>query len=212
MNRSLSNSDIGTAISVLRRFAGGSWPIVLLKGLLGTQALVKRSHWKGRRDEQAAFVRRLALLPALYLQLKPRLGTEQALVAFRQMMVTIGVREVNGILQSLTDHPTDPMNKLLAFLEVGQRESPNKFYPFTIVAQTPDRFHYQITGCFVHEFFTEIGMPELTSLFCDIDEEFYPSAFPELHFQRDGDMAHTIGRGHPVCEFVLDRKGAGDVT
>jgi hypothetical protein len=191
---------------MLRRYVGRSWPIVLSKGLLGTQALVNQSRWRGKRGEQAAFVRRLALFPALYLQLKPRLGTEQALVALRQMMVTIGVREVNGILQSLTDHPTDPMNRLLAFSEVAQRESPNKFFLSTIVELTPDRLHYQITGCFVHEFFTDIGMPELTSLFCDIDEEFYPSAFPELHFHRDGDMAHTIGRGHPVCDFVLDRK------
>ena len=210
MNRSISNSDTGTAISMLRRYVGGSWPIVLSKGLLGTQALVNQSRWRGKRGEQAAFIRRLALFPALYLQLKPRLGTEQALVALRQLMVTIGVREVNGTLQSLNDPPTDPMNRLLAYLEVAARESPNKFFPAAIVEQTADRLHYQITGCFVHEFFTEIGMPELTSLFCDIDEESYPSAFPELHFHRDGDMAHTIGRGHPVCDFVLDRKSAGD--
>ena len=153
MNRSISNSDTGTAISMLRRYVGRSWPIVLSKGLLGTRALVRQTRWRGERGEQAAFIRRLALFPALYLQLKSRLGTEQALVALRQMMVTIGVREVNGILQSLTDHPTDPMNRLLAFSEVAQRESPNKFFLSTIVELTPDRLHYQITGCFVHEFF-----------------------------------------------------------
>ena len=210
MSRSIGNSDTGTAITVLRRYAGPSWPIVLSKGLFGTRALVRQTRWGGERDEQAAFVRRLALFPALCLQLKPKIGTEQSMRALREMMVTIGVREVNGTLQSLPERPTDPMDRLLAFAEAAAQVAPNMWFPWTLVEQTPDRLHYRITGCFVHEFFTAIGTQELTPLFCAIDEEFFPSAFPELDFHRDGEITHTIGRGHPVCDFVLDRKGAGD--
>ena len=79
-----------------------------------------------------------------------------------------------------------------------------------IVEQTADRYHYRVTGCFVHEFFTAISTPKLTPLSCATDEVFFPSAFPEMHFHRDGGITHTIGRGHPVREFVLERKGTGD--
>jgi hypothetical protein len=92
MSRSTGNTDAGTAIAVLRHYVGRSWPIVLSEGLLGTRALARKTRWRGERDEQAAFVRRLALFPALYLQLKPRIGTEQTMRALREIMVTIGVR------------------------------------------------------------------------------------------------------------------------
>ena len=57
---------------------------------------------------------------------------------------------------------------------------PNVFMACTTTEQTAGRFRFRITRCLFHEFFTAVGTPELTQLFCAIDEEFFPRAFPQL--------------------------------
>lgn len=208
-HRSMRETDVWTTVSVLRRYVGRSWPIVLAKGPVSARSLVRQTRWGGQRSEEADYIRRTALAPAVYLQLKRRLGPEQALGAVRQIVKTIGLREMNRTLESVPSPPADPIRHFAAAYETALQKPPDKFIPHTIVEHTADRYHFRISGCIFHEFFTAVGTPELTQLFCEIDEAFFPVGFPELTFHRDGDMAHTIGRGHATCEFVLDRTSAG---
>lgn len=201
----IGETDVATTTSVLRRYVGGAWPSILAKGLVGARTLVRQTRWARARGEEADFIRRTALAPAIYLQLKSRLGPEKALEAMGEILTTIGVREVSRTLKTVPDGPADPMDRLHAFYEKANREAPNKFIPRTTIEKTADRYHFRITRCIFHEFFTAVGTPELTQLVCAIDEAFFPAEFRELTFHRDGSLDHTIGRGNRTCEFVYDR-------
>jgi hypothetical protein len=174
--------------------------------------LVRGTRWAAEGTAEARFVRRTALAPAIYLELKERLGAERALAAVRDSITTIGLREVTGTLRSLPAVPPDPMDQLQAFYQVANQKPPNVFMPRTTTRQTADRFRFRITKCLFHEFFTAVGTPELTQLFCAIDEEYFPRAFPQLAFHRDGTLNNTIGRGNTACQFAFDRKASGTAT
>lgn len=203
--RATSESDVRTTVRVLRRHVGRSWPIIVVGSLVGARSLVRSTAWGSKRGQEAEYVRRIVLGPALYIRLKRRLGPARALAVLREILLTIGVREMKGTLESIPNLPADPMDRVGTFNEVSMGLPPYKFMPRTPV-QTPDRYSFQLTNCVMHEFFTAVGTPELTQLFCEMDEQFFPAAFPELAFHRDGAPEHTIGRGNATCEFVFDRK------
>jgi hypothetical protein len=68
--------------------------------------------------------------------------------------------------------------------------------------------HFAITRCVFNDFFTAVGTPELTRLFCDVDRRFFPEAFPGLRFHRGGSWENTIACGQDHCEFVFERRAA----
>jgi hypothetical protein len=57
-----------------------------------------------------------------------------------------------------------------------------------------------------YDFFTEVGTPELTRLFCEVDREFFPRAFPDLRFYRGDSWENTIAYGKNQCEFIFETK------
>jgi hypothetical protein len=209
---SVRDSDVGTTVRVLRRHAGRRWPVILLRSLVSARSLVRGTRWATDRTAEAGFVRRMAFAPAIYLELKERLGADRALAAVGESITAIGLREVTGTLRSLPAAPPDPMDHLQAFYQAANQKPPNVFMARTTTWQTADRFRFRITRCLFHEFFTAVGTPELTQLFCAIDEEFFPRAFPQLAFHRDGTLNNTIGRGNTVCQFAFDRKASGTVA
>jgi L-2-amino-thiazoline-4-carboxylic acid hydrolase len=209
---SVKDSDIGTTVRMLRRHAGRRWPVILLCSLVSARSLVRGTRWAAEGTAEARFVRRMALAPAIYLELKERLGADKALAAVRESITAIGLREVTGTLRSLPVVPPDPMDHLQAFYRVANQEPPNVFMARTTTRQTADCFRFRITRCLFHEFFTAVGTPELTQLFCAIDEEFFPRAFPQLAFHRDLTLNNTIGRGNAACQFAFDRKASGNAA
>jgi len=59
---------------------------------------------------------------------------------------------------------------------------------------------------YFQRFFTEVGTPELTKLFCDVDREFFPKAFPDFKFHRGSSWENTIAYGMDHCEFIFEKK------
>jgi len=204
--RHANESAIRTTARILRRHVGSSWPIELIAAILATRSVVRGTRWASERSGEATFIRRqAAFAPALYLRLKKRLGPERALAAVREVVRTIGTREVQGYFASISDLPQDPIDRVAAAYDRARRD-PNwsfmlRFAPGSPV-QSPYQYRFSLTGCVFHEFFTAVGTPELTRIYCEIDEAGMPSLLPELGFRYDG----TVGRGNPTCEFVFDRK------
>ncbi|EHP85466.1 L-2-amino-thiazoline-4-carboxylic acid hydrolase [Methanotorris formicicus] len=62
--------------------------------------------------------------------------------------------------------------------------------------------HFIIKECIFHDFFTGVGIPELTKLFCEIDKVFFSKAFPEFEFHRNGSWENTIAYGKDFCELM----------
>ncbi len=88
-----------------------------------------------------------------------------------------------------------PMVKMLFGADSGFQ---NVFYP-----KKKGEYRVDITACPYCRYFTELGCPELTKIFCANDERCYGN-LPGLEFMRTG----TLGTGADRCDFCL-RKTQG---
>ncbi len=71
----------------------------------------------------------------------------------------------------------------------------NKFYP-----KKKGEYKMDILACPYFHYFSELGCPELTKIFCDNDERVYGN-LPGLKFERTG----TLGKGAERCDFYIRR-------
>ncbi len=86
----------------------------------------------------------------------------------------------------------DPVSHIMFGSDNGFR---NVFYP-----KTKGEFRMDITACPYCRYFTELGCPELTKIFCDNDERTYGD-LPGILFKRTG----TLGKGAARCDFYLKK-------
>ena len=71
----------------------------------------------------------------------------------------------------------------------------NVFYP-----KKKGKYRMDIVACPYCRYFTELGCPELTKVFCENDDRMYGS-LPGLKFERKT----TLGKGGERCDFYLER-------
>ncbi len=75
----------------------------------------------------------------------------------------------------------------------------NRFYP-----KKKGEYRMDIVSCPYHRYFTELGCPELTRIFCENDERIYGN-LPGVEFKRTG----TLGKGAGCCDFYVRKTGTG---
>ena len=71
----------------------------------------------------------------------------------------------------------------------------NVFYP-----KKKGEYRMDVTVCPYCRYFTELGCPELTKIFCDNDDRVYGN-LPGLKFERHT----TLGKGGEKCDFCVKR-------
>ena len=76
----------------------------------------------------------------------------------------------------------------------------------TDIKQDDNILHYEVRNCIFARFYKETGTPELTQLFCEVDKEFFPKAFPGIKFHRGDSWENTIAYGKDHCEFIFEKK------
>ena len=135
---------------------------------------------------------------AIYLTVKDVAGPEKAY----RIIEDAAVQLCGGIekklqklmklprMQSLFLKAWDPMTKKLFGPGNGFK---NVFYP-----KKKGEYRMDVTLCPYCRYFTELGCPELTKIFCENDERIYGN-LPGLIFERTG----TLGKGSERCDFCL---------
>ena len=93
-------------------------------------------------------------------------------------------------MKSLFVSVWDPMTKKMFGSDCGFK---NVFYP-----KKKGEYRMDVVVCPYNRYFTELGCPELTKIFCANDERCYGN-LPGLEFKRTG----TIGTGSDRCDFYL---------
>jgi hypothetical protein len=198
--------EIRIMASVLSSEIGWSWPLLIVKCLLASRSILDETRWTGRIDEEARFAKRLCLSAALYRGLIERVGQQRAFEAMRRILVPIGCQEQLSNVPLLDPDRADPMERLWAFYEFMGTGGVGQFVDRNLVKKTNDVLHYEVRGCFFERFYRELGMPELTQLFCEVDTEFFPEAFPEFEFHRGSSLENTVAYAKDHCEFFFERK------
>ncbi len=196
-------AELKIIVSVLSRALGWSMPSVLLKSLRRKSDVLRATSWAGMQTEEAKFARRVALSSALYLTLLERIPQEQAFELMRRMLVPIGVQEQLASIQNLKGS-TD-WARLQAFYDFMGVGGVGQFVERTLVENNERKMHYEVRNCFFHRFYSQADTPELTQLFCEVDDAFFAVAFPGYRFHRGDSMQNTVAHGREHCDFIFEK-------
>lgn len=137
---------------------------------------------------------------AVYLTVKDEIGQSNAFSVIEDAAIRgcsgtakklAKVMRIPG-MRSLFVRMWDPLTKKIFGSKSGFQ---NRFY-----AKEKGAYRMDITSCPYSRYFTELGCPELTRIFCENDERVY-GKLPGLKFQRTG----TIGKGAKCCDFYLKK-------
>jgi len=199
--------EIKVMKSVLSEELGWSWPLFLAKCMFKKRSIYKNTSWANRNDVEAQFARRLSISVAIYLELSKQMGKNLAFEVTRRIVVPIGVNEQVRNVESLGATDKEAIEQLLAFYGFMGIKGVGNFVNRRLLKADSNVLHYEVRNCFFARFYQETETPELTRLFCEVDTEFFPKAFPEFEFHRGASYENTIAYGRDHCTFIFERKG-----
>jgi len=197
--------------SVLSEEIGWLWPTFFIRALIRKRSIFKSTHWAEQRGVEAEFANRLCISTSIYLGLVERLGKDRAFEVMRRILVPIGCEEQLDNVDSLGVADKRGMDRLRAFYDFMGKGGVGSFVERTIIRKSDDVFHYEVRRCFFDRFYRELGMPELTKLFCEVDTEFFAEAFPEFRFHRGDSLENTVAYGKDHCVFIFERRDSESV-
>ena len=169
--------------------------------------------WRQATERLSAILTRYADLPkgmrvhtesrifpsaAVYLTAKERLGEKTAFGVVENAAVQL-TRQLGKKLARLMRLPGmralfvriwDPLVRKVFGPENGFQ---NAFYP-----KRKDEYRMDVLACPYCRYFTELGCPELTRIYCENDERTYGN-LPGIVFERTG----TLGKGADRCDFRI---------
>lgn len=135
---------------------------------------------------------------AVYLTAKESLGEKEAFAIVENAAVEL----TNGLgkkLAALMRVPWvrplfirmwDPLTRKIFGPDNGFK---NRFYP-----KKKGEYRMDVLACPYCRYFTELGCPELTRIYCENDERTYGN-LPGIVFERTG----TLGKGADRCDFCI---------
>lgn len=192
--------------AVLSEEIGWSWPLFLIKCLVRKRAVFNNTHWASEKDSESDLAKRISISVSIYLNLSDKVGGEKAFEIIRRILVPIGTNEQLENLKSWNISHKKGMDKLLAFYEFMGKGGVGKFVQRMIIEKNHSNLSYEVRDCFFSRFYKEAGTPELTQLFCEVDREFFPKAFPDFEFHRGSSWENTLAYGKDHCKFIFEKK------
>lgn len=93
-----------------------------------------------------------------------------------------------------------PITERTAYLKPLLDPIPNALY--TLHFDEENRVHFTVKSCRFVELCATLGVPELTPLFCAVDDHFFRHDLPQVNLER----ATTLAHGGVSCPFVLSLK------
>ena len=135
---------------------------------------------------------------AVYLTLKEAVGKEKAYGIIENAAI-VSTKPMGRKLAKLMKIPGmsslfikiwDPLTRKMFGADNGFK---NVFYP-----KKKGEFRMDITACPYCRYFSELGCPELTKIYCENDDRTYGN-LPGVVFERTG----TLGKGADRCDFCI---------
>ena len=149
----------------------------------------------------------LAALPAwVYLNLKKVIGQPKAFEIMRVALLTGGTAVQNLQFNTINKERTF---QTFADLEIANnRTGLVRWTKMENVNRTTTRFEIKDTNCMFDEFAVSVGIPEMTPIVCQIDNEMFNSYLPdEMRFDRGG-ARRRISDGAHEFNFIWQLRQA----
>ncbi len=136
---------------------------------------------------------------ALYQVLQAEKGNQAAALAEVETLLHAGavrssLRKATAALKYL---PEPFMLMRLATRAAMRYGFPASGWETEWIEDSNQRVAFNIHHCFYLNTLTTYGAPELTRLFCQMDDVVYEALPPSIRWERTG----TLGRGNEVCDF-----------
>jgi hypothetical protein len=153
-------------------------------------------------DLPQEFVQLTALQTWMYQRLRDRIGQGKAYEVMRACTLPIGLALQQGSFRTVEAPRT--FENLIAYQQRTNREGPTRWNRMDVLELSEQRYEFRVSRCLFHELYTELEMPELTRLMCEVDNAIFNSYLPEeVTFHRNG-LGNRLVDGAPACHFVLE--------
>ena len=190
--------------SVLNKYLKNSWFPFFIKCLVEKNAIFKKTHWSKEKGIEAKFAKRLSLTVAIYNRLEKIFNEKKAFKITSEIVIPTGCSEQIKNTESLNVSNKEPMEQLLSFYGFMGISGVGRFVDRKLIKANNDFLHYEVRNCFFSRFYYETDTPELTKLFCLVDNEFFPRAFPDFKFHRGDSIENTMAYGKKFCTFKFE--------
>jgi hypothetical protein len=144
------------------------------------------------------------LLPglALYQVLREEDNERDAALAETGSLLAIGStsRALNHLM-NMRKHLPLPFAFFRQILRVSLLAYPQQGWDIERREDSETSFAFNIHRCFYLDVLTAYGAPELTAMFCQLDDLAYAALTPSIRWER----TKTLGRGGDCCDFRWSR-------
>ncbi len=187
------------AIGVLKGYI--KRPFLFFIGVLLTLGKFKESI----SDEFSKdFIEANAIIAWLYLRLQKKRPQEEAYEITRAVIMTTGFALQQAGVRCVEDKRT--YTNLVKNQKQMHEHGVTKQNTIKIIEDNEKFYKFKVTRCVFLEFFTSLGIPELTKIFCSIDNALFSSYLPnDVLFYRDGPKS-TMADGAIECSFNIENK------
>jgi len=149
------------------------------------------------------FVNEYAFIAWLYIRLTKKIGKEKAFEILRTSLLTTGLAVQQANFRTVESKRT--FKNLVVFQKLTKEKGNTKLNEMEIISETNNKYEFRVTKCTFFELFSSLNVPELTTIFCSIDNAIFSSYLPEkITFHRNG-VNNTIAAGNKYCEFVIQK-------
>jgi len=147
------------------------------------------------------WVQSATLAAWIYIRLKTKIGSEKAFELMRAIFLPTALA-VFGVNFRIVESPRTFENLILFHESLLQGLFSNA--KEEVIEQSHSRFEYQCTSCGYVALFKYLGVPELSPIFCSVDNVFYNSYLPnKVTFSRGG-VSKTLAEGASHCTFIYE--------
>lgn len=120
----------------------------------------------------------------------------------RAVVIVLGLSVQQSNFRNIEDKRT--FKNLIAYQQRTNREGPTRLNKMEIIEQSEKRYEFKVTKCLFFEFFSSLGIKELTSLMCSIDNAIFNSYLPEQVCFHRGGLDNRIIDGSESCSFIIE--------
>jgi len=153
-------------------------------------------------DLPAEFINTTGFIAWLYIRLTKRVGKSQAFEIIRVALLTSGLAVQQVHFRNVEAERT--FDNLKIYQKKANREGSTRLNSMEVIEENDHLYHFRVTRCVFHEFFSYLQVPELTSIMCSVDNAIFNTYLPEvLTFHRKG-IGNTLYSGKKYCEFVIE--------
>lgn len=149
------------------------------------------------------FLQSTGLVAWLYIRLKKEVGEEKAFEVMRATKLCSGLAVQQANFRNVEDERS--FENLVKYQKRVKNEGTTKLNTMEIIEETDTKYVYKVTNCMFYNFFKEMGVSELTTIMCSIDNGIFNTYLPEkITFHRKGINNRMVDGGRE-CLFVMEK-------